>query len=240
MNMKPRIATINTAITMIKASGDLYRLMAWLSPAFPVGAFSHSAGLENAIFCGLVHDRASMQAWLEDLLSGGSLWSDAVIFAKAHDAAAQGNSKALADICEFANAFPGTAELRSETQALGAAFMEATKHGWHSAMLDGLAAANPPYPVAVAIAAAEYGIDRNAALGAFIHAATANLVSVAIRLVPLGQSDGVNLISVLEPLVHATADKTANTVLGDITTNCLMADIASMRHETQKTRLFRT
>jgi urease accessory protein len=238
--MKMRTATITTVTTMTKASGELYKLMAWLSPAFPVGAFSHSAGLENAISCGLVHDRVSMRAWLENLLSGGSLWSDAVIFANAHDAAAQGSSKALANICEFANAFPGTAELRTETQALGAAFLEATKHGWQSMMLAAIAPDNPPYPVAVAIAAAEHGIERNAALGAFIHASTANLVSVAIRLVPLGQSDGVNLISVLEPLVHATAEKAANTVLGDITTNCLMADIASMRHETQKTRLFRT
>jgi urease accessory protein len=240
MRMKPGTVTTITVITMTNASGDLYKLMAWLSPGFPVGAFSHSAGLENAIANGLVRDRASMQAWLEDILAGGSLWSDAVIFARTHDAAAQRNCKALAKICQFANALPGTAELRKETQALGAAFIEAAKHGWHCAMLDAIATANPPYPVAVAITAAGHGIDRKAALGALIHAATANLVSVAIRLVPLGQSDAIKMIAALEPPVHATADRAATTGLEYLTTNCLMADIASMRHETQETRLFRT
>lgn len=231
---------VTRVIAMTDTSAGLYKLMTWLSPAFPVGAYSHSGGLENAVAAGLVRDRAAMQAWLADILRAGILWSDAVIFARAYDASRENEPAKLLEICKFANAFPGTAELRIETNALGRAFAEAARQAWGSPALELIASAQPPYPVGVAVAAAEHGIGRLEALDAFLHAGAANLVSAAVRLVPLGQSDGVAIIADIEGLVHAAAEKAATTRLDDLTTACLTAEIASMRHETQKTRLFRT
>jgi urease accessory protein len=238
--MKVIMTTVTTGITMTDCAGGLYKLMTWLSPAFPVGAFSHSSGLENAIDQKLIHDRNSMRAWVAELLVAGNLWSDAVIFARSYDAAAQGDIAALDGIGEFANAFPGTAELRGETRALGAAFAEAAKHGWNSAALDEIEVRDLPYPAAIAVMAADNDIECRTALGAFIHAAAANLVSVAVRLVPLGHSDGVKLIAALEPAIQSASREAIATPLENLTTNCLMSEIASMRHETQRTRLFRT
>lgn len=229
-----------TGIAMTDSTGDLYKLMTWLSPSFPVGAFSHSSGLETAIASGLVNDRKTMRAWMEDLLAAGSLWSDAVIFARAFDAASDRNFRELSDICEFANAFPTTAELRTETRSLGAAFIEASRHAWPSPLLVKIATARPPYPVAVAIVCASHGISRNAALNAFLHAASTNLVSVAVRIVPLGQTGGIKLIADLEHAVCEAAEKAGDTQLDNLSTACLMTEISSMKHETQTTRLFRT
>lgn len=218
----------------------MYKLMTWLSPAFPVGAFSHSTGLESAIASGLVADLPAMRAWLADLLRAGTLWSDAVIFARAHDAATEADTAGLSAIWRFANAFPGTAELRAETRALGTAFCKAAGQAWQSPLLEAIGASDPPYPVAVAVASAGHGIAVAEALPAFMHASAANLVSVAVRLVPLGQSDAVKLVADIECLVLAAAQKAAATGLDDLSTACLMPEIASMRHEIQKTRLFST
>jgi urease accessory protein len=221
----------------------LYRLMTWLSPSFPVGAFSYSQGLEAAIAVGVVDSEKSMAGWLEDSLSGGPLWSDAVIFARAHDAARANRHFPLLDVANFATAFQPTAELRMETLSQGSAFMSAAAQSWPCAQLETLrqaAGAEVAYPVAVAVAAAGHGIEERAALHAWLHAAVSNLVSAAIRLVPLGQNQGQRLLAGIEAAVAEARDAALLTPLSRLTTNCLMADICSMNHETQHTRLFRS
>lgn len=231
-----------TAMTT-DSSAALYRLLTWLSPAYPVGAFAYSQGLEAAIARGLVTDRASTQDWLIDSLTAGSLWSDAVIFARAYDAARGSNGPALTEINAFALAFQPALELRQETLALGNAFLRTTREAWPCATLDLLTdtvSENPAYPLAVASAAAGHGIPAEAALEAWLHAAVSNLISAAIRLVPLGQSDGQRILAALEPRIAETAARAAATPLEALTTNNLMAEICAMTHETQQPRLFRS
>jgi urease accessory protein len=217
--------------------------MAWLSPAYPVGAFSYSSGIEWAVESGDITDAASFQRWLRVIIENGSVFCDAVLFVHAHRAAAADDAKALRDVAELAAAFVPSKERHLETAAQGRAFIEATRAAWPCPALDRLAQAwDGPvaYPVAVGVAAAGHGIALEPALSAYLHAVTANLISAGVRLIPLGQTQGQRLLAALEPVVAATATRALTTSLDQIGGAAFRADIASMRHETQYTRLFRS
>ena len=217
--------------------------MAWLSPAYPVGAFSYSSGIEWAVESGDITDAASFRRWLDVVIASGSAFCDAVLFVHAHRAAAADDASALRAVAELAAAFVPSKERHLETTAQGRAFIEATRAAWPCAALDRFAAAwDGPvaYPVAVGVAAAGHGIALEPALSAYLHAVTANLISAGVRLIPLGQTDGQRLLAALEPIVAATAARALATPLDQIGGAAFRADIASMRHETQYTRLFRS
>jgi urease accessory protein len=221
----------------------LYRLMSWLSPAYPVGAFSYSSGLEWAVEAGDIRDVATLREWLDAVLTHGSGFCDAVFFVHAHAAAHARDDKALCAVAELACAFAPSRERHLETTAQGRAFVETTLAAWPCAALDRLLAAwTKPvaYPVAVAVAAAGHEIAVTPALNAYLHAVTANLISAGVRLVPLGQTDGQRVLAALAPVIAATADAARATPLEAVGAATFRADIASMRHETQYTRLFRS
>ena len=219
----------------------LYRLMAWLSPAYPVGAFSYSSGIEWAVESGDIANAETLKDWLATMLTDGGGFCDAVLFAHAHRAVA--DEAALRDIAELAAALAPSKERHLETTAQGNAFVEATRAAWTCDALDRLKATwDGPvaYPIAVAVAAAGHGIPLEAALAAFLQALVANWVSAGVRLVPLGQTDGQRVVAALEPAVAATAQRALSTALDDMGASAFRADLASLRHETQYTRLFRS
>jgi len=221
----------------------LYRLMAWLSPAYPVGAFSYSSGIEWAVEAGDIKDAETLKAWLAVMLCDGAGFCDAVFFAQAHRAIAARDEAALRAVAELAAAFVSSRERFLETTAQGRAFLEATRAAWPCAALQRLDAAwNGPValPVAVGVACAGHRIACEAALHAFLHALTANWISAGVRLIPLGQTDGQRVLAALEPAVEAAAARALKTPLDDIGSAAFRADIAGMRHETQYTRLFRS
>lgn len=220
----------------------LYRLMAWLSPSYPVGAFSHSHGLEWAVESGVVRDRASLQEWVAEILRHGGGWQDAILFTEAYNATIDGAADRLDEIAELASALNPSRERRLETLGQGRAFLIATGEVWPSQddPAAGLDADRVAYPVAVGIAAAAHAVPRRAALAAYLHAFAANIVSAGVRLVPLGQTDGQRIVADLEPDVSRTARDGDRATLEDLGGCAILADIASMRHETQYTRLFRT
>lgn len=224
----------------------LYRLFVWLSPAYPVGAYSYSHGLEQAVEAGLVRDRADLVAWLDTVLRHGGGWQDAVLFAHAHHAATAGGT-GWAALRRLAHALSGTGELALETRAQGEAFARASLASWPDAdgrlaeLLDtGEDGPALTYPLAVAAVAACHRIPLALALPAHLQAFAANLVSAAVRLVPLGQTDGQRATAALEPVVLAVAASAPAVPLDDLGTATLMVDLCSMRHETQYTRLFRS
>lgn len=224
-------------------SSALYRLMAWLSPAYPVGAFSYSSGLEWAVESGDVIDAATLRRWLTVVIGEGGGFCDAVLFTHAHAAAAADDGPTLRAVAELAAAFAPTKERHLETTAQGNAFVTATRAAWPCDALDRLAAAwDGPvaYPVAVAVAAAGHDIAVEPALLAYLHALAASLISAGVRLIPLGQTDGQRLLAALEPAVAAAARRALATALDDIGGAAFRADLASARHETQYTRLFRS
>jgi urease accessory protein len=221
----------------------LYRLMAWLSPAYPVGAFSYSSGIEWAVESGDITDAETLKRWLAVTIAEGSGFCDAVFFVHAHRAVTAENDGALRDVAELAAAFAPSRERHLETTAQGRAFVEATRAAWPCAALDRLAAiwdGAMAYPVAVGVAAAGHGVPIEPALSAYLHAVTANLISAGVRLIPLGQTDGQRLLAAFEPIVAATAPRALGTPLDQAGGAAFRADIASMRHETQYTRLFRS
>lgn len=221
----------------------LYLLLSWLSPAFPVGAFSYSHGLEQAVEAGTVADRDGARAWIGDVLAHGGGRTDAVFLLHAHALAAAEDSRFLGTINDLALAYAPSAERRLETGAQGSAFLKTVAEAWPSPAMDAIAAALPgevAYPVAVGAAAGAHAIDADQASLAFLHAFVANLVSAAVRLVPLGQTDGQRITAALAPVVRAVAEEAADTSLSEVGGAAILADIASMRHETQYTRLFRS
>jgi urease accessory protein len=225
------------------AAPALYRLLAWLSPAFPVGAFSYSSGIEWAVEAGDIKDAETLRAWLAVMLTDGGGLTDAVLFAHAHRAAGGGDDKALRAVAEVAAAFAPSKERHLETTAQGNAFVEATRAAWPCAALDRLKQiwdGPVAYPVAVAVAASGHGIAVEPALAAYLQAVAANWVSAGVRLIPLGQSAGQRVLAALEPIVASTAQRALSLKLDDIGSAAFRADLASARHETQYTRLFRS
>jgi urease accessory protein len=225
-----------------EAGGRLYRLLAWLSPGFPVGAFGYSHGLEAAAENGAVRDCASLQRWIGSIVGRGGGRVDADILRDAHRAAAAADVAALGDANRRGLAYRATAELALETTAQGGAFVAACRAAWPDALFDAWAAAAPAvcYPAAVGAALARAGIPLADALVGYLQAMAANLVSAGLRLGIIGQTDGQRILAALEPLVIAAAAASITRDPADFGAATFAADLASMTHETQYTRLFRS
>jgi urease accessory protein len=236
----PAATSIITTTTIIPtctpmSDAGFLRLLTWLSPAFPTGGFAYSHGLEWAVEAGDITNGATLRTWLEDILSHGTARSDAILLRHAHRAAQ--DKTALAEIAERAAAMAPSRERQMETLAQGAAFVIAAAP-WCGEILAGLE--RPTYPVAIGALAGAAGIAEDATALGFLQAFASNLISAAVRLVPLGQTTGLAVLAALEPLILDVAQATRTATLDDIGGAAFRADIAAMRHETQYTRLFRS
>ena len=206
----------------------LLLLLTWMSPAFPTGAFAYSHGLEWAIESGAVRSGEDVRRWIEDLISRGSGWNDAVLFARCWEDASELN--------ELAIALATSRERHLETTQLGRAFRIAA--GVFAA--PPLAAEEIAYPIAAGSACAAMGIARHDALLAYLQGFAAALTSVAVRLVPIGQTAGLEVLRDLGALIARTAERAASATLDDLGAITIAADIAAMKHETQEIRVFRS
>jgi urease accessory protein len=227
------------------ATAALQKLLTWLSPAFPVGGYTYSHGLEWAIEDGTVAGADSLHAWLADILHHGAGRTDAILFHHAWRAAADGDTQRLVDIAELGAAFQPSRERHLEATAQGRAFLLAVAATWPNERLERLAApfadGRPlPYAVAVALTAAAHDVPAGAAVTALLSAFVANVVSAGVRAIPIGQTDGQRIIAALAPTVAEIAAEAEGATLDDLGGAALRADIASMKHETQYTRLFRS
>ena len=210
-------------------------LLTWLSPSFPTGAYAYSHGLEWAVNTGDVTTEPTTAVWLSDLLAHGTGRTDVILLRHAYRAR---TALALAAVAELAAAAQPSAERRLETLAQGTAFALAAQV-WEAPLLAALHG-QVAYPVALGALAAAHAVPEDDAALGLLHAFTANLVSAAVRLVPLGQTAGLRIQARLAPLLTSIATDTKHATLDDIGGACFRSDIASMRHETQYTRLFRT
>lgn len=221
----------------------LLLLLSWLSPAFPVGGFSYSHGLEYAVEAGLVTDRAQTRDWIATLLAQGGPWQDAGLFLAAHRAVRAGDEAALAGTADLARALRATPETALESRAQGRAFVTALAAAWPHPTFERFRprlGAEPAHAVAVGAATACHGIGEAPALGAYLHAVASALISAAVRLVPLGQTDGLHVLAALAELIPALVERARTRDPDDFGTAAPMADWTSMMHETQYTRLFRS
>ncbi len=231
------------AMVMSTTEAALYRLMTWLSPAYPLGAFSYSHGLEYAVDAGLVGDRETLRAWIAVAVLSGAGRSDGAFLAAAWRAASSRDDDLLDEIAELAAAWRGTAETALESRAQGAAFLATTRNAWPHRSLDRLSLRHRgevALPVAVGVAAGAHGVPLDAVLTGYLHAFAGNLVSAGQRLIPLGQTDGQWVVAALEGDVARAAEAARTTPLDEVGTAAPLLDWCSMRHETQYTRLFRS
>jgi urease accessory protein len=218
-------------------------LLAWFSPGFPVGAFAYSHGLEWAVERGWVRDRATLTEWLRDLLVHGAMRNDMILLAEASRATAERDWPLLSEINDLALALQPSAERHLETVTQGNAFLETVRAAWGLVDLNEAAHAVTPdvaYPVAVGAAAAVHGLGHADVLHAFALAAVSNLTSAAIRLSAVGQTDAQRTLAALMADIAASAAAAGEVTLDDIGGVVYRSDIASLAHETQYTRLFRS
>lgn len=214
----------------------LLRLMAWMSPAFPVGGFSYSGGLEMAVEDGRVRDAAALRDWVETVLRFGSLRNDAIFLT---DAWRNGqDATGLSDTAALARALAGSAERYRETVLLGDAFVAAAA-AWPHPVLK-LLPDQAPYPVAIGAVAAAHAVPLGQTIAAFLHAGVSQIVSAGIRLGVAGQKDGVAILATSEAVIAHVALEATQSTLDDLGGATIIADTAAMRHETQGTRLFRS
>ncbi len=179
------------APTAMPTDIDLLTLSQWLSPAYPVGAFSYSHGLEWAVDVLDVTDAATYDDWLRQVLVHGTGRNDAILLSNAYRAP---DSDALAQIDTLARALAPSKERLMETELQGAAFIQTTAAIWPNTLPE------LTYPVAVGAAAAAHGLALSQTLQLYLHAFAANLTSAAIRLVPLGQTEGQAVLAGISPI----------------------------------------
>ena len=229
------MAVTMTPIHMITTMTDaltLLRLQTWFSPAFPIGAFSYSHGLEAAIDWGADSTREEMFEWLYSLLSHGPGWNDAIFLAQAWQS--DSDQEGLEDLTELATALVFSKERLKETTEQGQAFAKAAAV-WRN---DIGFAKFCPLPIVVGATAGALKIELKSVLTAFLHAYLSNQVQAALRLMKLGQQEGVSLLADLEKPILQTAEKALSADLTDLASNTFMADIVAMQHETLASRIF--
>ena len=254
-----KIAAMITAMTTIMAIHMIMRtamrtrtnmtetaglpLLVWLSPSFPVGAFAYSHGLEWAVEAGDISNAATCEAWIFDLLVHGSGYNDAIIMAAAYRAVTIRDRAALGVVAELAVAMQPSSERHLEAIAQGNAFLTAARAAWEVPSLAFLKSAwdgDVAYPVAVGALSAGHDIPLSTTLDAFLLAFSATLVSAAVRLGPIGQTDAQRILAALMPTIRKTAILASTSTLDDLGSAAFRSDLASLRHETQYTRLFRS
>jgi urease accessory protein len=206
-------------------------LAQWLSPSFPVGAFAYSHGLETAIHTGAIQTANDLQVWLEDVLRSGSGRNDCILLRAAYSC---NNTDDLLDVDTVARATAASFERLQETQLQGAAFCQTASAVWGTNLSD------LTYPVAVGCAAKQLRIDVSLATVMYLHALASNLVSVAVRAVPLGQTEGQTTLAALTPICEDIAAQSEKATLDDLQSTAFLSDVAAMNHETLQPRIFRS
>ena len=227
-----------TAMNTDLGTGNLHRLLAWMSPSFPIGAYTYSHGLETMVERGEVKDLGSLIMVIDDLLRFGAGRTDALLLRRAWD-----GDEALVDLNALALALSPTTERRLETAAQGTAFLKTAAEAWGWDGADEITerlGAEAAYPIAVGAVAAGHHLPLPPVVQAYLHAFAANLISAAVRLVPLGQTDGQRALATLGTVIEDVAEAVLAADPGDIGGIAFLADIASARHETLYTRLFRS
>ncbi|HEX4891771.1 MAG TPA: urease accessory protein UreF [Hyphomicrobiaceae bacterium] len=219
-------------------------LLIWLSPSFPVGAFAYSHGLEQAVERRWVKDRESLTAWLSDIAAHGSLPNDLILLAESWRTAGKPDLDRLRELAGLSAALQPSAERYLEATQQGRSFLATVNAAWPCDIVSSLHArlADAPlgYPVAVGVAASGHSIPLVDTLTGYALAFIGNLVSAAIRLGVVGQTDGQRVIAELRPTLVGAASRAVSSSLDDLGSAAFLSDIASLAHETQYSRLFRS
>ncbi len=227
-------------------NGALIRLLAWLSPAFPVGGYTYSHGVERAVEEGTITDGDTLRRWIDGALTYGPARVDADLLRETWTAVTTNDHVAFERTHALGETMRGTPELALESLQQGESFLTTVNATWPHPELtrwtELLRAAGraPAYPIAVGLAAATHGVPLEATLSAYLHAFAAALVSAAVRLVPLGQTVGQQTLAALEPTIAEATTASLARDLDQLGSAAPLIDLFSIAHETQHVRLFRS
>ncbi|GHE02587.1 urease accessory protein UreF [Defluviimonas sp. 20V17] len=210
------------------ADAGLLRLTQWLSPAFPLGGFAYSHGLEAAVTAGQVRGAGDLRQWVADVLREGAGRADAILLAQALAGADPG------PLDDLARALASSRERLAETVEQGSALIRTIN------ALTG--AAHPPMALPVALGVVARGLDLPPAqvIALYLQAFAGNIVMAGVRFIPLGQTEGQAALAALHPVILAVAEEAAAAPLEALGGAAIGSDIAAMAHETLETRIFRT
>ena len=212
---------------MTTPSQDIMILQSWFSPAFPIGAFSYSHGLETAIQQGRVADNASLAAWIDCLLRYGGGWNDALFIKLVYEEGSAINTLCLA--------LSSSSEREQETTELGRSFVRTLNASYGFELPDGLA-----YPVAVGLAARQEGISLALVIQSYLQAFASNLISVGVRVIPIGQQAGQACLVQLYPVIERMTKKVLNSNEDALGSAAFTSDLIAMMHENNSPRIYRT
>ena len=207
---------------------QIITLQQWMSPSFPIGAFAYSHGLEWAIETGRIKNSDDLFNWMSDILVFGSGRNDAILVALAH------STSNAHELNHVALSLCPSRERREETQLQGTAFCAVLRDVWCHELHDVV------LPVAIGQAGRLCGFDVSLCVSSYLHAFCSNLISVAVRLVPLGQTAGQKVLLALVPLISDQTETALTSTKDDLSSQTFFSDVASMRHETMHTRIFKT
>ena len=214
-------------------SADLLKLIAWTSPAFPVGGFAWSSGLEAASRMAVVSDAEELLGWCRAALSEGWMHVDAALLAHVM---ATGDPYDEAN--ELALALATSPERLRETCEMAEAFLDAVAH-WRRS--NAPATASPlAYPVAFGRVAKEAELSAGDTVSAFLHAAVSAQIQAALRLLPIGQRDGAKILARLHDDIERAAEKALATPLEALGSATPIMDSCAMRHVELTSRIFRS
>ena len=203
-------------------------VMQWMSPAFPIGAFAYSHGLEWAIDKDHVSNGEKLQKWITDLLEYGSLRTDAIFISlilRGHD---------VRKMNELSMALCPAGERLLETKLQGSAFAKVIEDVWQQDI------GELSLPIAVALAAKNLSIEQNLILPAYLHAFCSNLISAAIRLTPVGQTEGQRIMLELYTTISDLVQTASESEIDDLNSACFFSDVSAMEHEYLQPRIFKT
>ena len=214
----------------ISINPKTHKVMAWLSPSFPLGAFAYSHGLEFEISEGNVTTSEELYEWLKDILRFGSVWNDLVLFCNSYKT----DVNSLNELSGIAKAFAQSKERYYETIEMGNAFSKIISS------IEGVYLKGMPLPIIMGYIAKIENVSLPYILPLYAHSFISNLISVSIRLLPLGQTDAQKLLFSLFPIIDDVSKEALKSNIGDMRNKCVLADLASMKHETLKVRLFKS
>ena len=203
-------------------------VMQWMSPAFPIGGFAYSHGLEWAIDKDHVSNGEKLQKWITDLLEYGSLRTDAIFISlilRGHDAKKMN---------ELSMALCPAGERLLETKLQGSAFTKVIEDVWQQDI------GELSLPIAVALAAKNQSIEQDLILPAYLQAFCSNLISAAIRLIPIGQTEGQRIMLELYTTISDLVQTASESEIDDLNSACFFSDVSAMEHEYLQPRIFKT
>ncbi|GAX34850.1 urease accessory protein UreF [Nodularia sp. NIES-3585] len=227
--------------TITLTDTNLLYILQLASSGLPVGAYSYSEGLEMLVEKGIISDQASLKHWLESELHYGAIRLDGAVMVRAEQSASMGNNSALSHWNMWLSAARETQELRASSWQMGRSLTQLLGKLQPEIIPLVNAVGNPcNYAIAFGIAVAHWQINIKGALLAYLHSWATNLITAGVKLIPLGQTAGQELLLELQPLISTAVGEIL--ALEDDELSCCSwgLSLASMQHESQYTRLFRS